>query len=146
MRINYYSYLLTIIQYTTLPLMMWLMVWFSDQLVLLAIQCFGILIAIWALFEMQKSKINIAPTPRKNATLVQSGIYKWLRHPMYLSLLLVFVPMLIENQNYINFSIFAIFAINIIFKLEYEEKLLLEFFSGYKDYKSKSWKLIPFIY
>lgn len=143
---DYKAFTLTLVQYTTLPAMMLLMTWFSANPILLSFQILGLLVATWAIWEMQKSKINIAPTPRQGASLVNSGIYKWLRHPMYLSLLLVFIPMLSENQNWINLSIFAVFGINLILKLEYEEVLLIKFFTQYETYKAKSWKIIPFIY
>ena len=143
---DYKAFILTLIQYTTLPLMMWFMDWFSDKSIFLLIQILGLVTAVWAIFEMQKSKINISPTPRKGAFLVTTGIYKWIRHPMYSSLLLVFIPMLIENSTPLNIGIFLIFIINLILKLEYEEKLLLKSFIEYKDYQKKTSKIIPFIY
>ena len=143
---DYKAFILTLIQYTTLPLMMWLMKWFTGNSFLLLIQIFGFVVASWAIFEMQKSKINIAPTPIKGAILVDTGMYKWIRHPMYTSLLLVFIPMMIKNYNPLNLSIFIIFSINLILKLEYEETLLLKFFTEYTDYQKRTWKIIPFIY
>ncbi len=143
---DYKAFLLTLIQYTTLPLMMWLMTWFSNNNVLTIIQITGFIVASWAIFEMKKSKLNIAPTPLKGAFLVETGIYKRIRHPMYTSLLLVFVPMIIENYNPINLSIFLVFLINLILKLEYEETLLLKFFNDYKNYQKRTSKIIPFIY
>ena len=143
---DYKAFFLTLIQYTTLPLMMWLMHWFSINPILLVIQVLGLIVASWAIFEMQKSKINIAPTPRKGATLVDTGIYKWIRHPMYTSLLMVFIPMVIENYTIINLAIFLFFAINLILKLEYEETLLVKFFPNYQEYQQRSFKVIPLIY
>lgn len=143
---DYKAFFLTLIQYTTLPLMMWMMTWFAENLLLLIIQLLGLIVASWAIFEMQKSKINIAPTPREGATLVDTGIYKWIRHPMYTSLLMVFIPMIIENQTTINLALFLFFAINLILKLEYEETLLVQFFPNYQDYKKRSFKIIPYIY
>ena len=146
MKFSFRAFLLTFIQYTTLPFMLWEMTWFCSNIVLLTLELLGLFIASWAIWEMQKSKLNIAPTPRKNAFLVDTGIYKWIRHPMYTSLLLVFVPMLAENINFLNISVFTVFIINLIFKLHHEEKLLLVFFEEYSEYKKKTWKMIPYIY
>ena len=143
---DYKAFVLTLIQYTTLPIMMWMMRWFCLNPILLAIQILGLFIASWAIWEMKKSKLNIAPTPKEGSFLVDTGIYKWIRHPMYTSLLLVFTPMIIENSKPINWLIFIVFAINLILKLEYEETLLLNFFDQYKSYQKKTFKILPYIY
>ena len=138
---------LTLIQYSTLAIMMWQMPWFnSTWLILLLIEFLGFIIAALALYEMNKSKINISPTPRKDAFLVRTGVYSIIRHPMYSSLLLIFVPILISNYTISNLIIFTIFFINIILKLTYEEKLLKVFFKDYPEYAAETKRIIPFIY
>ena len=144
---DYKALILTIIQYSTLVIMMWRMPWFnSSSIILLIIEFIGFSVAAFALYEMNKSKINISPIPRKGAFLVRTGIYSEIRHPMYSSLLLIFIPILISNYSVINTVIFIIFFINIILKLSYEEKLLEVFFIDYSIYASKTKRIIPFIY
>ena len=143
---NYKSLILTFIQYTGIILLMWFMPWFAKSPLLLFVQIFGILIALWALFIMNKSKLNITPTPKKDAILIDYGIYKYIRHPMYLSLLLIFTPVLIENFNFVNITIYFIFTINLILKMLYEESLLKLYFKGYSEYMKKTKRLIPFIF
>ena len=144
---DYKAFLLTFIQYSTLPLMMWRMTWFSHYTFLVVLQLVGLFIASWAIWVMQRSKLNISPTPRKGAILITNGIYKWIRHPMYTSLLLTFIPMILSNNyNALNSLTFAVFFINLILKLEYEEILLSSFFKEYKNYQSQSWKIIPYLY
>ena len=137
---------LTIIQYSTLVLMMWMMPWFNSNLLLIVIEIFGFVIAGLALYEMNKSKINISPTPRKGAFLVRTGVYSAIRHPMYSSLLLIFIPILITNFSILNLIIFSVFFVNIILKLTYEEQLLRVFFSDYEAYTLKTYRIIPLIY
>jgi len=143
---DYKAFTLTFIQYTTLLLMLWRMNWLCSNLELKLLQLLGFFVVIWAVFEMRKSKLNITPSPKKGASLINSGIYKVLRHPMYTSLLLTFTPMIIENYNLVNFLIFITFTLNLILKLEYEEVLLKRFFKNYAIYQTKSWRIIPFIY
>lgn len=137
---------LTMIQFTLIFLMLWSMPWICSNLLLLVIEAIGFLIAFGAIFEMNKSKLNISPTPRENATLIKSGIYHWVRHPMYLSLFLIFMPLLIENCSILNLCLFTLFSINILIKLHYEEFLLRQFFAEYSDYQKKTWKIIPYLY
>ncbi len=143
---DYKATILTFIQYATLPLMMWKMTWFCSNIYLFAIQFIGLIIATWALWKMNKSKINISPIPRKGSVLVDTGVYSVIRHPMYTSLLLVFIPMLSENLNSFNISIFILFFANLILKLEYEETLLLKHFDTYGKYQCKTQKVIPYLY
>ena len=65
---------------------------------------------------------------------------------MYLSLLLVFVPMLIFHGSVVGWIVFGVFFINLILKLTYEEQLLLQTFDRYKDYQLNTWRIIPWIY
>jgi len=138
--------ILTFVQYVCLIWLLAFNKWFSDNFLLLGIQITGIIVGFWAIFEMSKSRLNITPTPLKGAVLIQSGPYKMVRHPMYLSLILVFVPMLIFNFNLWGGVVFLIFFLNLILKMFHEEKLLFSFFNDYKSYSEKSWRLIPYVY
>jgi protein-S-isoprenylcysteine O-methyltransferase Ste14 len=138
--------ILTFVQYICLIWLLAFNKWFSDSFLLLGLQVAGIITAFWAIYEMSKSRLNITPTPLSGAVLIQSGPYKLVRHPMYLSLILVFVPMLIYNFNLTGGIIFLVFFVNLILKMLHEEKLLLSFFDAYKTYSDKSWRLIPFVY
>ncbi len=140
------AFILTFVQYSTLVIMLWQMTWLSSIIVLKLFELLGGIIALWAFFEMRKSKLNISPTPKQGALLVDTGIYSVIRHPMYSSLLLVFVPMLISDYSLSNLAVFGVFAVNLILKLEYEEILLKQFFPDYSDYSMKTSKIIPYIY
>jgi len=65
---------------------------------------------------------------------------------MYLALILVFAPLVVEKYNLLRLSVLIILAINLIFKLHYEERKLLVHYEGYRDYMKKSWRLIPYLY
>ncbi|NOX48101.1 MAG: isoprenylcysteine carboxylmethyltransferase family protein [Chlorobi bacterium] len=138
--------ILTFVQYVSLIWLLAFNKWFSDNLFLLAFQVVGIIIGFWAIYEMSKSRLNITPTPLSGASLVRSGPYKLVRHPMYLSLILVFGPMLFYNFNLWGGIVFLVFFVNLILKMLYEEKLLMVFFDAYKTYSEKSWRLIPYVY
>ena len=82
----------------------------------------------------------------KNSILIESGPYKLIRHPMYLSLLLSLIPMIISYYSLINLGVFIIFFINLIMKMLFEESLLKVHFAGYKDYMTNTWRLFPYVY
>lgn len=114
--------------------------------ILFSIQFLGIGLLCWAVFVMRKSRLNISPEVKKSASLVRSGPYKIIRHPMYLSTLLYMMPLVIDYFDYLRLGFLLALLISLILKLTFEEKLLLKSFVDYKEYQLNSWRLIPFVY
>ena len=73
---------------------------------LLAVQLSGFGLAIWAVYSMRIGHFNILPQPLSWSRLVTAGPYKYIRHPMYLALLLVTLPLIIDTSNYFRLGIF----------------------------------------
>jgi protein-S-isoprenylcysteine O-methyltransferase Ste14 len=119
---------------------------FSGNTIPLGIQLLGIVLGIWAILVMSKSKLNITPVPRNGSSLVIFGPYRFVRHPMYLSLLLFLTPIIIYHHTSPGIIVFGIFLGNLILKLSYEEQLLLQTFHSYKEYQLHTWRLIPWVY
>lgn len=91
-------------------------------------------------------KENYYPQIRKEKYLVTSGIYKYIRHPIYLSgIFLSFGTFILFSKNLIYILLPIVFLV-IIYKVESEEKYLKKRFKGYKLYQKTSNKLFPYIY
>lgn len=111
------------------------------------IQIVGLGIGIWAIIVMKMSnKFNIPPDVREGSKLVKKSIYKYVRHPMYTSVLMYFLPGLIYHFSWLRLGYFGVLLITLIVKINYEEKLLKQAFQGYAHYQKQSWHLIPFVY
>lgn len=106
----------------------------------------GLFLGLLAIYHMQIGNFNVAPLPKQGGKLVTTGIYQYLRHPMYLAQLLVFVPLIVEHYSIYRLTAWFILLINLIFKLQFEEKNLLRQFEGYAAYRETSWRLIPFLW
>jgi protein-S-isoprenylcysteine O-methyltransferase Ste14 len=78
--------------------------------------------------------------------LIQKGPYRLIRHPMYLAILLFFVPLLIDDFSCPRFVILMVLTPNLILKLLFEESLLKKAFPEYNNYMQKSWRLIPWVF
>jgi protein-S-isoprenylcysteine O-methyltransferase Ste14 len=117
--------------------------WLAEGFVLQSIEFTGIALAIWALLTMNKSKLNIAPQPRKNAILVTSGPYAIIRHPMYTSIILAMTPLIISHWDSGRFAVLMFLYVNLILKLLFEESLLRSYFESYEEYMKGSWRVIP---
>ncbi len=120
--------------------------WLATKGSLLTIELIGFLLGIVALLQMRPHLSNVLPLPKKGTRLITNGVYRIIRHPMYLAIILVFAPLVIDKYSLFRLSILIILSINLILKLNYEEKKLLIHYEGYRDYMKKSWRLLPYLY
>lgn len=104
-----------------------------------------ILFGFWAMAEI-KFRFNIFPSLLNNSTLITSGPFKFVRHPMYTSTILITLTWLANEFSYLRLCAWILLVIILNIKTLYEEKILDKEFSDYKTYRSKTRKLIPFIY
>lgn len=80
-------------------------------------------------------------------TLVSTGLYGIVRHPMYSATVLLFLMMPLVLGSWYAAIIFLIYPVLIIIRLTGEEKLLLKELPGYAQYREKvKYRLIPFIW
>jgi protein-S-isoprenylcysteine O-methyltransferase Ste14 len=113
--------------------------------VLLFLEIIFAVFGFWGMAAM-KFRFSIFPEPLKNSSLVTSGPYKFVRHPIYTSILFITLIWLINDFSLIRCSVWILLIIILNIKSEHEEKILTGKFPGYENYKLKSKKIIPFLY
>lgn len=119
---------------------------FPESILIFSIYLIALIIGFWAIFSMNNQTINVLPDVRENATLTKSGPYKWIRHPMYTSVLTMLLGLLLNDFSYLSLLIYCCVVVVLLFKISVEEKMLLTKFPDYKAYATTSKKLIPFLY
>lgn len=84
---------------------------------------------------------------QENQKVVDTGLYRIVRHPMYAVTILLFLAMPLILGSVISFVIFLIYPIIIAKRIKNEEKVLEKDLVGYSEYKKKvKYKIIPFIW
>lgn len=78
--------------------------------------------------------------------LVTTGIYKTIRHPVYLFNLLISFGLVISSGSLIVMMNTVIALFFIIKSIRLEEKYLIKSFPEYRGYSLRSWRLIPYFY
>jgi protein-S-isoprenylcysteine O-methyltransferase Ste14 len=94
---------------------------------------------------------NLVSTSRlqivEGQQLAKDGLYKHIRHPLYLGEILRNVGIVSIFSSGYGVLFIMIGIIFLLFRVNAEEKMLVEAFgSDYEDYKRKTKRLIPYIY
>lgn len=84
---------------------------------------------------------------QENQKVIDTGLYGVVRHPMYLSTLLLFLSMPLVLGSLFSFIIFLIYPVIIIKRIKNEEQVLEKGLEGYSEYKKRvKYRLFPFIW
>jgi protein-S-isoprenylcysteine O-methyltransferase Ste14 len=102
----------------------------------------GLLLA--GLFRLG-SNLTPLPYPKPDATLVQSGPYRVVRHPMYAGGIVLAYGWALVVHGWLTAGYATVLLIFLDIKSAREERWLSAKFPGYADYQRRVRKLIPFI-
>lgn len=80
-----------------------------------------ILLAAW--YALRPS-LRISPIPKEGAALITTGIYSFIRHPMYIGVLLIGVGFVLTNINWISITIWIALLATLLYKARFEDSLL----------------------
>jgi protein-S-isoprenylcysteine O-methyltransferase Ste14 len=98
------------------------------------------MLLILSINKFRQVGTTISPLkPNKTSSLINSGIYRYTRNPMYLGLLLMLSSIALFLKNFISFLIIPLFILFITKNqiLPEEEALENIFGEEYKNYKKK---------
>ena len=84
---------------------------------------------------------------QEDQTVVDTGLYGIVRHPIYTATVLLFLSMPLVLNSLISFIIMLVYIPIIMKRIKNEEEVLEQELKGYKEYKQKvKYRLIPFIW
>jgi protein-S-isoprenylcysteine O-methyltransferase Ste14 len=84
---------------------------------------------------------------QENQTVISTGLYGVVRHPMYLATLLMFLPLPLILGSFWGLIPFALYPVVIVMRILNEEKVLTNGLDGYREYKTKvKYRLVPFVW
>lgn len=82
-----------------------------------------------------------------NQKVIDTGLYSIVRHPMYMSTLILFLAMPLVLGSLISFVVMLAYLPIIAKRIRNEEQVLEKGLDGYREYKTRvRWKVIPFIW
>ena len=108
---------------------------------------FLIAYALYAEVMRENAYLSRTIKVEEGQTVVDTGLYGIVRHPMYMASILLFLMMPIVLGSWYALIVFAVYPAVIVVRLKDEEELLTRELSGYAEYKKKvKYRIIPFIW
>ncbi|WP_430908666.1 methyltransferase family protein [Maribacter sp. 2-571] len=83
----------------------------------------------------------------RNQMVIDSGPYKYVRHPGYSASILLIISIVLAAESYYGLIPAVLFVANLIYRITREEKLLLEKLLNYDSYmESTKYRILPGIW
>lgn len=110
----------------------------------------ALFLAAYALYaEVMRENAYLSRTIKveEGQTVVDTGLYGIVRHPMYAVTILLFLMMPLVLGSWYALIAFAFYPVIIVVRLKDEEELLTRELPGYAEYKQKvKYRLVPFVW
>jgi protein-S-isoprenylcysteine O-methyltransferase Ste14 len=108
----------------------------------LGIACLPLL---WTLFQSIGSNISETVLTKKNHSLIMTGPFRWIRHPLYTVAMLLFFSygLMASNWWMMMFTALGLGLIVVLVIPKEEAELIAKFGDEYRDYQERVGKLLP---
>jgi protein-S-isoprenylcysteine O-methyltransferase Ste14 len=101
---------------------------------------------LWPVFVLGRRFSGLVAIQRDH-TLVTDGLYRVIRHPSYLGLLVGALGWALAFRSGVGLLLVALMLIPVVARIRAEEALLLsEFGAPYEAFRRRTWRMIPGLY
>jgi protein-S-isoprenylcysteine O-methyltransferase Ste14 len=107
---------------------------------------FGVIAGMLLIVVMRTLGRNLTDTvvTRERHTLVNTGVYRWARHPFYTTCALALIADTLVTANwFLGLTGAAVIALLVIRTKTEEQKLIEHFGSDYEDYMTRTGRFLP---
>jgi len=140
-----YPKILVFLQFTIIGLMVLSSKNFLSSIPSVSIFIIGLLFGLLAINHNKLGNFNIQPKIKEGSKLITSGIYAYIRHPMYTSVNIMMLAFFISTPSFLEGFLFIALIFVLMLKAKREESLWLEHDEAYRDYKESTKLFIPYI-
>jgi len=141
-----YSQLLVLGQFVFIGLMFLFSKGLFSSSLALTLFFIGLGIGLWALFYNKLGNFNIQPKLKKGSSLITTGIYSKIRHPMYTSVIVIMFAIFLTTPTLLEGLFFMALVAILVLKARKEESLWIAHDKTYLDYRKRTKYFIPYIF
>ena len=103
--------------------------------------------ALYARVLKENAYLSRTVEVQENQKVIDTGLYGAVRHPMYMSTLILFLSMPLVLGSLVSFAVMLAYIPIIVRRILNEEQVLEKGLEGYTEYKQKvRYRLIPFVW
>jgi protein-S-isoprenylcysteine O-methyltransferase Ste14 len=119
-----------------------------------ALVAIGAALGAWTLTANRPGNFNVRPEPKAQGHLVTSGPYRYVRHPMYLAVLVIAAGFAIgysdtghwRGVDAARAALWLALALVLHLKADVEERELRAKYPQYADYARRAKRIVPFVF
>jgi protein-S-isoprenylcysteine O-methyltransferase Ste14 len=121
--------------------------WNTLFVVGMALFVIGFIVRIHSLLTL-KQYFTYSVAKVENHKIIETGLYKFIRHPGYLGQLIIFIGISTSISNWLSVLVMMIpITLGYLYRIKVEERFMLEQLGGdYLNYQERTKRLIPMIY
>ena len=117
----------------------------SSSPLVIAIQVLALALGIWARRTFQAGQFSTG-AETKEGQLLMNGPYKFIRHPIYTTVLTLVWSSVIGHPSLITFIISLAMTVVTVIRIATEEQFLRARYQGYSGYSRATKRIVPFIF
>jgi len=140
-----YSYILVLLQFVFITFLFLEHGFRTPSILALLIFLLGGGFGLYTLKCNTISNFNIIPEIKENAALITTGAYRYIRHPMYFSVLVMMLGVVVSKPTLLSLFIYVLLVITLFLKAHKEETLWMVQSSEYRNYRQQTKRIIPFV-
>ncbi len=103
------------------------------------------IIGVLACAASLRRSLTVVPIPKEEGVLSTTGLYRYVRHPMYTSVLLLALGLSLNSGSVIKYLLTLSLYVLFLLKSIYEEKYLRLKYPDYAEYAARIPRFIPFL-
>jgi protein-S-isoprenylcysteine O-methyltransferase Ste14 len=113
----------------------------------MALVVIGLMIRIHSILTL-KQYFTYSVVKVENHKIIETGLYKFIRHPGYLGQLIIFIGISTSISNWLSILVMMIpITLGYLYRIKVEERFMLEQLGeDYLNYQERTKRLIPMIY
>jgi len=102
-------------------------------------------LAILTHLRVNRALVNVSPEPNPQRQLVQTGLYRCIRHPIYLGVMLTAGGAAVAHGHPVGLMLALALIVFFAGKARFEEQWLAHVYPAYVDYRRRTGRFLPAI-